>query len=184
MRASRLLCLLAAHASASVTSSAHGPPTGRDWNLSSASDLINSACTPQEAFTALSFATARLVRSNLGGQGGRCVNMTYDVNESYTWDLMCDEEQSPSTPHEILMRGLGTTPDNNRIDLRITNESDEAIELFSPTGLPDPPSTPPSPPPLPTASEWVERQLTKSESLEEMKFDVQAARERARSLRV
>ena len=60
----------------------------------------------------------------------------------------------------------------------------EAIELFSPTGLPDPPSTPPSPPPLPTASEWVERQLTKSESLEEMKVDVQAARERARSLRV
>ena len=124
MRASRLLCLLTAHASASVTSSAHGPPTGRDWNLSSASDLINSVCTPQEAFTALSFATARLVRSNLGGQGGRCVNMTYDVNESYTWDLLCDEEQSPSTPHEILMRGLGTTPDNNRIDLRITNESE------------------------------------------------------------
>ena len=124
MRASRLLCLLTAHASATVTSSAHGPPTGRDWNLSSASDLINSACTPQEAFTALSFATARLVRSNLGGQGGRCVNMTYDVNESYTWDLLCDEEQSPSTPHEILMRGLGTTPDNNRIDLRITNESE------------------------------------------------------------
>ena len=60
----------------------------------------------------------------------------------------------------------------------------EAIELFSPTGLPDPPSTPPSPPPLPTASEWVERQLTKSESLEELKVDVQAARERARSLRV
>ena len=107
-----------------VVTSAIETSTGGRWNESTAAELISSACTPQEAFTFLGFDSAFLVRSNLGGQGGRCVDQTYSVNDSVTWQEVCDEPESPSMPHEIYIRGLGTTPEGSKIDLRITNESE------------------------------------------------------------
>jgi len=60
----------------------------------------------------INFDNASVVRSNLGGQGGRCASL----NE-------CDEIETPTTPHEVLIRDIGTNTlgSSEPIDMRITN---------------------------------------------------------------
>ena len=71
------------------------------------------SCTVVGSFTNLDLSAATTVRSNLGGQGGRCSRPD-----------ACAELQSPSTLHEIYLRNVGTHQRTGRsIDLRITNES-------------------------------------------------------------
>ena len=40
-------------------------------------ELLNKTCTPRDSYTNLTFDNAHLVLSNLGGQGGRCVDTCY-----------------------------------------------------------------------------------------------------------
>jgi hypothetical protein len=79
-------------------------------------------CIPLDSFLSLSFAEATLVRSNLGGQGGRCTVLG-----------VCDELQTASTPREIYFRNVGIEPNTfHSIDLRITNHT----EVCTPTIVP------------------------------------------------
>ena len=64
-------------------------------------------------FTHLNFENAFMVRSNLGGQGGKCTTVG-----------VCDELQSAATPHEVYIRNVATGPNGERIDLRITNATE------------------------------------------------------------
>jgi hypothetical protein len=83
-------------------------------NVTSSTD-----CIPLGSFLSLSFAEATLVRSNLGGQGGRCTVLG-----------VCDELQTASTPREIYFRNVGIEPNTfHSIDLRITNHT----EVCTPT---------------------------------------------------
>ena len=93
-------------------------PHGADWRVwPTALFLQNSTmqCAPREAFTMISFDGAVLVRSNLGGQGGRC-----------TTTAACEEVTTAATPTEIFFRSVGVVPGGGgsaKFDLRITNES-------------------------------------------------------------
>ena len=71
-----------------------------------------AACQPADSFTTISFAGATLVRSNIGGQGGRCVTPG-----------LCAENETASTPHEIFIRDVGQFMGQS-IGLRITNETE------------------------------------------------------------
>ena len=82
-------------------------------SLQGASDLMLMPCMPRDYSTLLSFANALLVRSNLGGRGGRCSDAT-----------RCVEPLTPTTPHEIYFANLGRTRTGERIDLRIVNQSE------------------------------------------------------------
>ena len=54
------------------------------------------------------------MRSNLGGQGGRCTVLG-----------ACDELQTSTTPHEIYLTGVGVDPaDGLSVDLRIVNTTE------------------------------------------------------------
>lgn len=53
-------------------------------------------CTPRESFVGLVLEHAILVRSNLGGKGGRC-----------TSHVLCEEIQDATTLHEIFIRNVG-----------------------------------------------------------------------------
>ena len=66
--------------------------------------------TPAVQYT---FDIATLVRSNLGGMGGRC-----------TTEGLCVEPQTASTPHEIYYQTVGVTRSGEPIDMRITNQSE------------------------------------------------------------
>ena len=75
-------------------------------------------CLPRVSFTVLSFEHASLVRSNLGGLGGRCSRAGRCV------------EGAPlaSTPHEIYFANVGrvtsaTGGGEHSLDVRIVNES-------------------------------------------------------------
>ena len=68
-------------------------------------------CEPR-TFTQISFANASLVRSDLGGAGGRC-----DLEPS-----MCTGAPDPAA-RDVYIAGVGTER-GERIDLRITNESE------------------------------------------------------------
>lgn len=70
----------------------------------------------EESFTKLSFDNASLRHSNLGGQGGRCDESEYPPGQ-------CEVAQTPTTPHEIYITGVGSEPSGSRIDLRIVNET-------------------------------------------------------------
>lgn len=71
------------------------------------------ACIGTDTFVAINLDGAALVRSNLGGQGGRCSLLGE-----------CDEVQSATTLHEIYIRDVGVSGDDTAIDLRITNQSE------------------------------------------------------------
>ena len=60
-------------------------------------EVVDISCTPSESFVPVSFSGATLVRSNLGGLGGRCVSVG-----------ACEEIQDATTPHEIYIRGIGS----------------------------------------------------------------------------
>lgn len=80
-------------------------------------------CQPPNTFTQLTFANARLARSNLGGLGGRC-----DAKPE-----LCTHGSTTSMPHEIYIEGIasikedggeGHSERNVQVDLRITNMSE------------------------------------------------------------
>ena len=78
----------------------------------------SQTCVPRGSFTPIYFDFATVVRSNLGGIPGRCV----DAGE-------CEELQSASTPNEIFLRNVGYYPDPDTpgatpLSLRITNETE------------------------------------------------------------
>ena len=71
---------------------------------------------PRDSFTPIGFDIAKLIRSNLGGKGGRCVTPG-----------LCEELQTESTPREILYQTVGFTRPPlayEAIDLRVTNETE------------------------------------------------------------
>ena len=75
-------------------------------------------CVPPDSFTAISFASASLSRSNIGGMGGRC-----DTNAA----LCTDGLRSESTPTDMLIKHIATLSQvdpSETIGLRITNETE------------------------------------------------------------
>ena len=56
----------------------------------STDELEDMGCLPRWSFTNISFDNARLVLSNLGGQGGRCIDSSWIEDDgtpmSTTWD--------------------------------------------------------------------------------------------------
>lgn len=71
-------------------------------------------CAVPGSFTNLDLQYATMIRSNLGGQGGRCSK----------WNR-CEEPETAETPHEIRIADVGVHRLNGKaIDLRITNESE------------------------------------------------------------
>ena len=96
-------------------------------------ELLNKTCTPRDSYTNLTFDNAHLVLSNLGGQGGRCVDTCYtDPVRCFTWNEFCDEQQPTANAPDaggvmgnmhILFRDVGTV-NGQSIWLRITNESE------------------------------------------------------------
>ena len=85
----------------------------------------HGVCTPTRAHTWIEFDGAELVRSNLGGQGGRCDTNSPVYDGEFASASQCvDGARTPSTPPEVYIRNVGTAPSGARIDLRITNESE------------------------------------------------------------
>ena len=118
-------------------SSAGPDTTGEDYayyNFSSAGPFDNITCVPRGSFTAIELSDANLVRSNLGGQGGRCYSR---AGTTTLWSDYCEEECGAldvagnvipggicnSLP-EVYMRDIGWAPGGTCVDLRITNESE------------------------------------------------------------
>ena len=77
------------------------------------------SCTQPDSFIHIDFDVAVLVRSNLGGEGGRC----------FIAGTCLELYNESTTPHEIAIQGVGfnalgpgvSEADGQRIDLRITN---------------------------------------------------------------
>lgn len=85
------------------------------------------ACQPRDTFTLITLVDAILVRSNLGGVGGRCNANQRErpLNGSSPGGHWCSEgETTNSTPHELYLARVGFTPTQEQIDLRITNVSE------------------------------------------------------------
>ena len=86
-----------------------------DWRA----DVVQVDCQPRD-FTPIGFDVATLVRSNLGGKGGRCE--TNGLCEEYL-----PAADAPSATREVLYKTVGFTRPPlpyEAIDLRITNESE------------------------------------------------------------
>ena len=88
-----------------------------DWRAGVVQGQVD--CQPRD-FTPIGFDVATLVRSNLGGKGGRCET-----------DGLCEEylpaANAPSATREVLYKTVGFTRPPlpyEAIDLRITNESE------------------------------------------------------------
>jgi hypothetical protein len=96
---------------------------------------VTAPCTPPDSFTRISFDHAHLVRSNLGGQGGRCVDRTFGDGLFIPWSDSCDEQQSASTPHEIYIRNVGTTASGTSINMHIRNETEYRAWRTGPNGI-------------------------------------------------
>ena len=102
---------------------------GSNWALYTGAQLTATglACIPADAFTAISFDHTRMVRSNLGGQGGRCRDTTYSDGTSVAWSDVCEERCDAlvcTSPPEIYLGNVGVDPSGFCIDLRITNETE------------------------------------------------------------
>ena len=81
-------------------------------------------CTPREAFTNINFDAATLVASNLGGQGGRCVDTCYSNSDGsqvcFSWQSLCAEQTpvvslgdalaGPMGNMHVLLRNMGNNP--------------------------------------------------------------------------
>ena len=97
------------------------------WRQWSTAELLGLPCTPPEAFTALSFDNAMMVQSNLGGQGGRCTDVTFSDGSFVSWTSLCDDQEpavnTPANMH-LLFRNLGKLPSGEQINLRVTNETE------------------------------------------------------------
>ena len=55
-------------------------------------------CAQAGSYTTLDFARTTLVQSNLGGQGGRCVTISWGLAYTEQWQNLCSEPQ-PGTAH-------------------------------------------------------------------------------------
>ena len=119
---------------------------GELWQQWSTAEMQQMTCIPLKSFTALRFDTARTVRSNLGGQGGRCVTTYYeDDGQTVPWQALCDEPQptnnTPATASSagnmnVLIRDLGYNQNNEPIHMLITNQTEcawAALPLCSAT---------------------------------------------------
>ena len=103
--------------------------------------LLALPCRPRQAFTFLTFENASLVTSNLGNEGGRCVDTCYlksgcSYPSCYTdgtcvhWYDLCLEPPDPSKP-VVLFKNLGEQYNEARqigykfdvIWLKISNET-------------------------------------------------------------
>ena len=98
------------------------------WNQWTTNQILEAGCTPLYSFTTLTFDNAATVRSNLGGQGGRCVDTTYDDGTFASWRDLCDEAQpnpptnAPATRQNVLIRNLGRMYGaDEEISILITN---------------------------------------------------------------
>ena len=86
------------------------------WPPPPAPPGVLTECEPPTAFAYINFEPSTLVRSNLGGQGGRC-----------TTEGLCAEAPDALTPHEIYIRNVVPARSaDDPIDLRITNQSEYA----------------------------------------------------------
>ena len=84
----------------------------------SSSQLDTGECVGKDSFTPLSFDEATLVRSNLGGMGGRC---WLDIGNSTG---LCADDTAPTatSPRELYFSTLGADRiTGDKIDLRIKN---------------------------------------------------------------
>ena len=72
-------------------------------------------CTDRDSFVLIDFENAGIVRSNLGGLGGRC------TEENFADGVVCtDGATTPSTPHDIYLSNVGRTRNGETVDIRIT----------------------------------------------------------------
>ena len=55
-------------------------------------------CGSQGLFTDLTFDNTELILSNLGGQGGRCEDITFNDGQTSTWQTLCAEPE-PGVTH-------------------------------------------------------------------------------------
>ena len=107
-----------------------------DWRASyfTSEELASLPCRPRESFTQLQInENSELILSNLGGQGGRCVDTT-----DGTWSSKCKERDptdsglgNNANNMHILIKDVGTqkdyttTPPTSRtVWMRVTNESE------------------------------------------------------------
>ena len=89
-------------------------PTGLHMTPAPGRQLqAGASCTPRDSFVHVGFDMAKLVRSNLGGQGGRCTTAGF-----------CVEQLTASTPQEILFETVGIARPGEPIDMRVTNTSE------------------------------------------------------------
>jgi hypothetical protein len=89
-------------------------PTGLHMTPAPGRQLqAGASCTPRDSFVHVGFDMAKLVRSNLGGQGGRCTTAGF-----------CVEQLTASTPQEILFETVGVARTGEPIDMRVTNTSE------------------------------------------------------------
>ena len=81
--------------------------------------LTHAECNNPGDYIMLDFNTS-LVRSNLGGQGGRCTELG-----------ACDELQTTSTPHELYFRDIAISYDKlmrgGTLSFDMTSEPDLAF---------------------------------------------------------
>ena len=82
-----------------------------------------TACIPPGTFVQINLQDAKVVRSNLGGQGGMCEAI---FNSQLLAKDQCVEEHDENVPHEILLRNVvdqASLPlvGNQRVNLRVTN---------------------------------------------------------------
>lgn len=65
-------------------------------------------CTPDDSFAHIEFKNSELVRSNLGGQGGRCVS-TADCTETCNScaGTECTQAECVGMPEEIYVKHIG-----------------------------------------------------------------------------
>lgn len=88
---------------------------------------VGGDCVPRESFIPIWFENSTLVRSNLGGMGGRC-----------HIPGACAELLSTDTPHEIYIEDIAVSASGDRVDLRITNQSEYRVWNAYWNGIKDP----------------------------------------------
>lgn len=75
---------------------------GRFFSQWTTQQITTITCVPALAFTPITFKNATMVQSNLGGQGGRCVDTYYtDEGVSVPWSDLCEEAQPGTPPNPV-----------------------------------------------------------------------------------
>ena len=90
---------------------------GQYWRQWTTEEITNVSCVPALSFTPINFKNATMIQSNLGGQGGRCVDTYYTEcpisqpqcstqGVSVPWSDLCEEAQPGTPPNPV-----GSRPD-------------------------------------------------------------------------